>query len=76
MTTYTETMWAIASRRNDNIRLRKGTWQMFENEAKYRHCLAIYGRRSVGEDEWRKCEKQGDRAVKVTMTYEYPDAKD
>ena len=71
MTTHTETMWAIASHCDGDTQLYTGTWQT-ESEAKYGHCRGFHTDCIIDQKCWEKRQEQGDRAVKVTMTYEYP----
>ena len=72
MTLHTETMWAIAFHRDGDTQLYSGTWPT-ESGAKYAHCHELFPRRRINEKCWKEREQQGDRAVKVTITYEYPE---
>ena len=74
MTTHTETMWAIAGR-ND---LYDATNAKSRSEAITHYCWDQHG--WLTSDDWfcrgrlwARARYNGDRAVKVTITYEYPD---
>ena len=77
MTTHTETMWAIAHN-EDGLYIRSISddisFALTKKDAITEH-LRVYidytlaNRRRI----WWECRKRGDRAVKVTITYEYPE---
>ncbi len=68
MTQHTETMWAIAHKRG----LYLGSLEHTRDMAIIEHGICSVRPRHEFQD-WAECEKQGDRAVKVTITYEYPE---
>ena len=69
MTTHTETMWAIAGK--------KGLYRSMgatEKAVIYAHCKAFLPNTKSAYDQfWLMCRADGDRAVEVIITYEYPE---
>jgi hypothetical protein len=69
-------MWAIAFSPNKRPKLYTGT-NLTREDAIDDHCWRYADFPPyVGKSRkqiWRKCRKIGDRAVKVTITYEYPE---
>ena len=73
MTTHTETRWAIARQSG----LFVGQW-LTRRDAVAAHCKALrLPHETTGQKHrWAELRHAGHRAVKVTMTYEYPDFRD
>ena len=60
--------WMVAGVRSRKPKLYYGPFKGTRKGSVEDHCHVI------GEN-WEKCKRRGDRAVEVTITYEYPEGK-